>query len=199
MKIVLMILGVMIVVGVAVAVLTLRSAMAGGEQPAPAVQEGVLWDFTSRTLEGEPAPLDDWRGQVVLVVNVASKCGLTPQYTGLEKLYRDRKDQGFAVLAFPANDFMGQEPGSPAEIRQFCSSKYDVTFPMFEKVTVKGDGKCEIYRWLTAGGLEEPSWNFTKYLVGRDGKVIARFGPRTAPDDADLAKAIKQALAAPAP
>ena len=195
MKIVLIVLGVMIVLGVAVAMLTLRSAMAGGEQTAPAQQTGTFWELKSRTLEGEPAPLAAWQGQVVLVVNVASKCGLTPQYEGLEKLYQDKKEDGFAVLGFPSNDFMGQEPGTAADIRQFCTSKFDVTFPLFEKVVVKGETRDEVYRWLTAGGLEEPSWNFTKYLVGRDGKVIARFGPRTAPDDPDLLQAIDKALA----
>ena len=195
MKIVLIVLGVMIVLGVAVAMLTLRSAMAGGEQTAPGEQSGTFWELKSRTLEGEPAPMTAWQGQVVLVVNVASKCGLTPQYEGLEKLYRDKREDGFAVLGFPSNDFMGQEPGTPADIRQFCTSKFDVTFPLFEKVVVKGETKDDVYRWLTSGGLEEPSWNFTKYLVGRDGKVIARFGPRTAPDDAELLKAIDAALA----
>ncbi|MFO7610636.1 MAG: glutathione peroxidase [Candidatus Krumholzibacteriia bacterium] len=154
--------------------------MAGGEQTAPD-QVGSLWTLETRTLEGDPAPLADWQGQVVLVVNVASKCGLTPQYEGLEKLYRARRDEGFAILGFPSNDFMGQEPGSPAEIRQFCTTKFDVTFPLLAKVAVKGDGKDPVYGWLTAGGLEEPTWNFTKYLVGRDGKVIARFGPAPSP------------------
>ncbi len=199
MKFVLLGLGTLLIVGVIAALLTLRSAMAAGEQAPPAVQEGTLWDLSSRTLEGAPAPLSAWRGQVALVVNTASKCGLTPQYEGLEKLYLANKDQGFVILGFPSNDFMGQEPGTPAQIREFCTTKFDVTFPLFEKVTVKGEGKGEIYQWLTSGGLEEPSWNFTKYLVGRDGKVIARFGPRTAPDDADLAKAIAKALAAPTP
>ncbi|MBE0567473.1 MAG: glutathione peroxidase [Krumholzibacteria bacterium] len=156
-----------------------------------------MWDLESRTLEDQAAPLDAWRGQVVLVVNVASKCGLTPQYEGLEKLHRARQDQGFAVLGFPSNDFMDQEPGTPAEIREFCTSKFDVTFPLFRKVVVKGEGKDGIYRWLTAGGLEEPTWNFTKYLVGRDGKVIARYGPKTAPDDPQLLQAIDAALGSP--
>jgi len=194
MKMVLIIVGVLIVLGAAVTLLALRAAMAGGAQTASATQKGTLWDLESRSLEGEPAALKAWQGQVVLVVNVASKCGLTPQYEGLEKLYRDKKDDGFVILGFPSNDFMGQEPGTPAQIRQFCSTKFDVTFPLFEKVVVKGDGKSEVYGWLTAGGLEEPSWNFTKYLVGRDGKVIARFGPRTAPDDPELLEAIDAAL-----
>lgn len=194
MKIILIVLGVMTLVGVGMAVFTLRGALAGGETAAPAEQEGTLWQLDSTTLEGEPAPLEAWRGKVALVVNVASKCGLTPQYTGLEKLYEQKKDRGFVILGFPSNDFMGQEPGTPQEIRQFCSTKYDVTFPLFHKVKVKGDAKDPVYAWLTAGGLEEPTWNFTKYLVGRDGKIIARFGPRTTPEDPDLVAAIDKAL-----
>ncbi len=194
MKIVLIVLGIMTVVGVAVALFTLRGAMAGGAQAAPAAQEGTLWQLDSTTLEGEPVTLDAWQGKVALVVNVASKCGLTPQYAGLEKLYEAKKDQGFVILGFPSNDFMGQEPGTPEEIRQFCSTKYDVTFPLFHKVKVKGDAKDPVYAWLTVGGLEEPTWNFTKYLVGRDGRIIARFGPRTTPEDPELTAAIDKAL-----
>ena len=145
-------------------------------------------------LDGTPGTLRDLTGgRPALLVNVASKCGLTPQYEGLEKLHRELSGAGFAVLGFPSNDFMGQEPGTPEEIRAFCDAKYQVTFPLFEKVAVKGDGKCDLYRFLTAGGLEEPTWNFTKYLVGRDGRVIARFGPRTAPDDPELRAAIDAA------
>jgi len=151
-------------------------------------------DLKTHTLAGEPAELEDWRGQVALVVNVASKCGLTPQYEGLQALYGELKDDGFVILAFPSNDFMGQEPGTHAEIREFCSANYGVTFPMFEKVKVKGRNKGEIYAWLTSTGLEEPTWNFTKYLVGRDGKIISRFAPRTKPDDREMAAAIRSAL-----
>ena len=133
-------------------------------------------------------------GQVALVVNLASKCGLTPQYEGLEALYRERKADGLVILGFPSNDFMGQEPGTAEEIREFCSTNYGVTFPLMAKIQVKGDGRNEIYNWLIAGGLEEPTWNFTKYLVGRDGKVIARFAPRTKPDDPELLAAIDAAL-----
>jgi glutathione peroxidase len=195
MKIVLLILGAMIVIGVGVSIFVLRGALAGGVQEPAGKVAGRLWDLETSTLEGKPAPLKDWEGQVALVVNVASKCGLTPQYEGLEALYRGKKDQGFVVLGFPSNDFRGQEPGTPAEIRTFCSTKYDVTFPLFAKVKVTGDEKDGIYRWLCAGGLEEPTWNFTKYLVGRDGKVIARYAPKTAPDDKELVAAIDAALA----
>ncbi len=181
-------------VGLATALL-LRSATAAGVQQAEAgADTGSFYDLTTRTLAGEPTTLSAWKGRVTLVVNTASKCGLTPQYEGLEKLHRELAGAGFAVLGFPSNDFMGQEPGTPEEIRAFCDTKYQVTFPLFEKVAVKGDGKCDLYRFLTAGGLEEPTWNFTKYLVGRDGRVIARFGPRTAPDAPELREAIDAAL-----
>jgi len=183
-----------LVAAVVVVVIVLRGALSGGAQAATGEAPGTLWAFTPNTLEGQPAPLTQWKGQVALVVNTASKCGLTPQYTGLETLYGDLKDRGFVVLGFPSNDFMGQEPGTADEIRTFCSTNYKVTFPLFAKVKVKGDGKDGLYAWLCGGGLEEPTWNFTKYLVGRDGKVIARFAPKTAPDDPELRAAIEKAL-----
>jgi len=172
-----------------------RDTMAGGvKEPTKAV-EGSLWGFKTQSLEGAVVDLAQYEGKVALVVNVASKCGLTPQYKGLEALYREHEGQDFVILGFPSNDFMGQEPGTPEEIRFFCTENYDVTFPLFTKMKVKGEEKSEIYQYLTAGGLEDPSWNFTKYLVGKDGKVIARFAPKTAPDDAELKAAIEKALA----
>ena len=194
MKIVIIIIAVAIVAGAAGSLFFLRGAMATGSQTPTGETESVFWDLKTRTLAGEPADLADWKGQVALVVNVASKCGLTPQYEGLQALYEKRKDEGFVILAFPSNDFMGQEPGTPEEIREFCSTNYQVTFPMFEKVKVKGEDKGDIYRWLTSTGLEEPTWNFTKYLIGRDGRLIARFTPRTKPDDEELVAAIAEAL-----
>jgi glutathione peroxidase len=185
-----------LVAAVGIVLIVLRGALAGGAQAATGEAPGTLWAFTPDTLEGKPAPLTQWKGQVALVVNTASKCGLTPQYKGLEALYGEFKDQGFVVLGFPSNDFMGQEPGTPDEIRSFCTLNYKVSFPLFAKVKVKGDAKDGIYAWLTGGGLEEPTWNFTKYLVGRDGKVIARFGPKTTPEDPDLRAAIGKALSA---
>lgn len=182
-----------VLVGVVMLVLY-RDTMAGEMMKPSRETQGSLWDLQTRTLEGQEAGLDQYRGQVVLVVNLASKCGLTPQYAGLEALYRRHRAEGFAILGFPSNDFMGQEPGTPEQIRTFCTDKYDVTFPLFEKVKVKGEQKSEIYGFLTAGGLEEPTWNFTKYLVGRDGKVIARFAPKTAPDAAELSEAVAGAL-----
>jgi glutathione peroxidase len=159
---------------------------------------GVL-DFTLNSLDGKPAPLAEYRGKVILIVNVASKCGYTPQYTGLEKIYEKYKDQGFVILGFPANNFGGQEPGTNEEIKTFCSSKYQVTFPMYTKVSVKGAGSTPLYQFLTdkqsspaTGG--EIQWNFTKFLVDRNGKVIARFEPAITPESADVTGAIEKAL-----
>lgn len=194
MKMILVIVLGVLVIGGGLAVWKVRGAMAGDVQTPDKASEGVLWDLETRTLEGEPVSLGDWKGQVVLVVNTASKCGLTPQYEGLEKLHAELKDRGFSVLGVPCNQFMGQEPGSAEEIREFCSATYGVTFPMFEKQDVKGEDRSPVYDFLLAGGLEEPTWNFTKYLVGRDGKVIARFAPKTTPEDAGLRAAIDEAL-----
>lgn len=185
-----------VLLAVAIVALVLRGALAGGTQAAAGEAPGTLWAFTPDSLDGPPAPLSAWRGQVALVVNTASKCGLTPQYEGLQALYDEFRERGFVVLGFPSNDFMGQEPGTAAEIREFCTLKYHVTFPLFAKVKVKGPEKDGLYAWLTGGGLEEPTWNFTKYLVGRDGRVIARFGPKTAPGDPELRTAIEKALGA---
>jgi len=154
-----------------------------------------FYALKTATLEGEPADLADFHGQVALVVNLASKCGLTPQYEGLEALYRELSPRGFVILGFPSNDFMGQEPGTAEEIREFCTLNYEVTFPLFEKVPVKGENKCEIYQLLTAE-LDEPDWNFTKYLVDADGMVVYRFGPRTKPDDEDMRAKIEELLGA---
>ena len=159
---------------------------------------GVL-DFTLNSLDGKPAPLAEYRGKVVLIVNVASKCGFTPQYTGLEKIYEKYKDQGFVILGFPANNFGGQEPGTNEEIKTFCSSKYQVTFPMFSKVSVKGADSTPLYQFLTdkqsnPATAGEIKWNFTKFLVDRNGKVIARFEPAITPESADVTGAIEKAL-----
>jgi glutathione peroxidase len=141
-----------------------------------------------------------FEGQVLLVVNTASKCGFTPQYEGLEALHQRLAPRGFAVLGFPSNDFMGQEPGTEAQIQEFCTLTYGVKFPMFEKVAVKGDTAAPFYRELArqAGG-EAPGWNFHKYLIDRSGKVVASFGSRIRPDDPKLLDAIEKALAGPNP
>jgi len=153
-----------------------------------------LYDLKVNSLDGKPVDLGQYKGHVVLVVNVASKCGFTPQYAGLEKLYLDYKDKGFFVLGFPANDFMHQEPGTPAEIAAFCTSKYNVTFPMFEKVvTLKGDSQSPVYQFLTTG-FPQPSWNFCKYLIDRNGKVLKEFPSAVKPQDKELTDAIDAAL-----
>ncbi len=154
-----------------------------------------LHDLTVNTVDLSPKRLGDFTGQVLLVVNTASECGYTPQYAGLERLYREYQDRGFAVLGFPSNDFGGQEPGSEAEIKTFCQTKYDVTFPLFQKVQTSGPGQAPVYAFLTAG-QSPPKWNFHKYLVGKNGEVIRSFGHRVKPDDAELRAAIDAALTA---
>lgn len=153
-----------------------------------------LYDYKVQSLDGKPVDLAKYKGHVTLVVNVASRCGNTPQYAGLEKLYTDNKDKGFFILAFPSNDFGGQEPGTPQEITTFCTTKYHVTFPMFEKVKTKGSGQAPVYQFLT-NGFPVPTWNFSKYLVGKDGKVIQFFRDKVKPDDKTLDAAINTALA----
>ena len=150
-------------------------------------------EFTLNSIDGKPAPLSAYQGKVVLIVNVASRCGFTPQYAGLEALYEKYKDRGFTILGFPANNFGGQEPGTNEEIKTFCSSKYNVTFPMYSKISVKGDDKAPLYQFLTATG-GEIQWNFTKFLVDKDGKVVARFEPKVTPESPDVAEAIEKAL-----
>ena len=155
-----------------------------------------IYGLSAKTLEGEPAPLGQYRGQVTLLVNVASACGYTPQYAGLERVYTKYKDKRFAVLGFPSNDFGRQEPGSPAEIREFCVSKYRVDFPMFEKVQTKsGPGQSEIYAALERGAGALPSWNFGKYLISRSGKVLKFYPSKVDPEDAELIRDIEAALA----
>ena len=155
-----------------------------------------FYDLKTNTLLGKPADLATYRGKVTLVVNVASYCGYTPQYKGLEKLHRDLQGQGFAVLGFPSNDFGEQEPGSAEEIAQFCKLTYDVTFPMFAKVvTVPGRTQSPIYTFLgTSGHL--PAWNFSKYLIGKDGRIIAFYPSDVTPESRQLRAAIDKALAA---
>lgn len=157
-------------------------------------------DFKMRDIDGKEVDLAQYRGKVLLIVNVASKCGNTPQYKALEELYRKHKDQGLVILGFPANDFRGQEPGTDAEIKAFCTEKYGVTFPMFSKISVKGEAKHPLYQFLTSketnprfGG--EIDWNFAKFLVDRNGQVVNRFPARTKPDAAEVTQAIEAELA----
>lgn len=157
-------------------------------------------DFRMKGIDGQEVDLGQWRGKVVLMVNTASKCGLTPQYGALQKLWTDDSAKGLVVLGFPANDFLWQEPGSNEEIKKFCSIKYRVTFPMFEKIEVKGKDQAPLYTYLTSldvapAGKGPISWNFEKFLIGRDGKVAARFSPKTKPDDPEVLEAIKKELA----
>ena len=152
-----------------------------------------LYDLKVHSLDGKPVDLAQYKGHVVLVVNVASHCGFTPQYAGLEQLYLNYKDKGVVILGFPSNDFGGQEPGTPAEIAQFCSAKYNVTFPMFEKVVTKGDGQAPVYQFLTTG-FPAPTWNFCKYLVNPSGKVLQEFPSKVTPEDKELTNAIEAAL-----
>ncbi|MCY1287558.1 Thioredoxin/glutathione peroxidase BtuE [compost metagenome] len=155
-------------------------------------------DINLHALDGHDLSLAPYKGQVVLVVNVASKCGLTPQYAGLENLHQQYREQGFSVLGLPCNQFAGQEPGTEEEIREFCSLNYGVSFPLSSKLEVNGPGRHPLYRLLAGEGAEFPgdiTWNFEKFLVGKDGRVLARFSPRTAPDDPALIQAIEKALA----
>ncbi|HVX67129.1 MAG TPA: glutathione peroxidase [Bryobacteraceae bacterium] len=155
---------------------------------------GGIHDFTLKSIDGKPTPLSNYQGHVILLVNVASKCGYTPQYTGLEALYRKYKDRGLVVIGVPANNFGGQEPGTNEEIKTFCKRTYDVSFPMMAKVSVKGADQAPLYSYLTSTGGGDIKWNFTKFLVGRDGKVLERFEPAVKPDDAALTSAIEKAL-----
>lgn len=165
-----------------------------GSAPSAASRAASLHELSAKAIDGTEVPLSTYKGKVVLVVNVASQCGYTPQYEGLEKLYEKNKDRGFVILGFPSNEFGGQEPGTNAEIATFCRSKYGVAFPMFAKVETKGAGASPIYKLLTADH-GEPKWNFHKYLVGKDGKVRAAYPSAVTPADEKLAQAIDAALA----
>ena len=165
------------------------------ETPSAAQGASGLYALEAQTLEGEAIDLGEFSGQVTLIVNVASRCGYTGQYAGLQELHAELAEHGFSVLAFPSNEFGGQEPGSPAEIREFCTSRYDVAFPMFAKCEVKGgEGQSPVYAFLEQESGEVPGWNFCKYLIGKDGQVIAFFKSNVAPDAEELRIAIEEAL-----
>ncbi len=158
-------------------------------------------DFVVKDIDGNDVKLSTYRGKVVMIVNVASKCGFTPQYEGLEKLYTTYADQGFVILGFPANNFGHQEPGTDSEIKTFCSSKYAVTFPMMSKISVKGDDQAPLYKFLTeestAGQFKgDIAWNFTKFIIDRNGNIIGRFASPTKPSDVHVTELIEKALAA---
>jgi glutathione peroxidase len=159
----------------------------------------AILDAPVRTLDGGPAQLADYQGKALLIVNVASQCGLTPQYSGLQQLHEEYGSRGFEVLGFPCNQFGAQEPGGPGEIAQFCETNYGVTFPLFEKIEVNGEGRHPLYDELTAvadadGEAGDIQWNFEKFLVSPDGKTVRRFRPMTAPDDPELVGAIQDEL-----
>jgi glutathione peroxidase len=167
------------------------SLLAGGDMSADS-----FYTLKTTTLQGEPADLSEYKGKVTLVVNVASQCGLTPQYEGLQKLHDELKGKGFSVLGFPSNDFGGQEPGAPEEIATFCKKNYGVTFPMFHKVVTKeGPDQSPEYDLLGKKGGSLPGWNFAKYVVGKDGKVVQFFGSKVTPDAKELRETIDKALA----
>lgn len=161
-----------------------------------------IYEFSMKRIDGTSSSLSDYKGKVMLIVNVASRCGFTGQYAGLQKLYDTYKDRGLVILGFPANDFLFQEPGTNKEIAEFCSLKYHVTFPMFEKIVVTGGDMHPLYKYLTDKTTNPEfsgriTWNFNKFLIGRDGHILNRFGSKTTPEDKDLIATIEKALEAP--
>ena len=160
----------------------------------------TIYDFKMKNIDGKEVSLSEYKGKVVLIVNVASHCGHTPQYKDLEALYEKYKDKGLVILGFPANNFMGQEPGSDETIKTFCTSKYNVSFPMFSKISVKGSDMHPLYKYLTSksenGTFDAPvQWNFQKFLIGKDGKLLSSVDPGTSVNDAEVMKSIEKALA----
>jgi glutathione peroxidase len=169
---------------------------AAASQEKPAAMPETAHAFTLTGIDGAALPLTQFKGQVVLLVNTASKCGLTPQYDGLEKLHDAYKAKGFTVLGVPSGDFMGQEFGSNKEIKEFCETRFDISFPMAEKAHVKGDEALPLYKWAKAklGDSAVPTWNFHKILIGKDGKALQAFSPRTQPDAPEVVSAIEAAI-----
>jgi glutathione peroxidase len=167
-------------------------------QVISACAAGSIYDISLKDIDGKDTSLKPYQGKVMLIVNVASKCGFTPQYTALEALYQKYQDRGLVVLGFPCNQFGGQEPGTDAEIKQFCSSKYSVTFPMFDRIEVNGASRHPLYVMLAGKGSPvagDIGWNFTKFLIGRDGKILKRFESKVKPDSPEVIQAIEVALA----
>jgi glutathione peroxidase len=181
--------------------LALAAALAIALAPVTVFAEGAeVLDYTMKDIDGNDVDLSKFKGQVVMIVNVASKCGLTPQYEQLVEIHKKYREQGFTVLGFPANNFLSQEPGSNEEIKAFCSDKYGVEFPIFSKISVKGEDQDPLYKELTseetnADFAGEITWNFEKFLVNKDGKVVARFNPRVKPDAEEVVAAIEKELA----
>jgi glutathione peroxidase len=168
--------------------------------PGQAAPAGTIYSFTMKTIDGKDKPLSAYKGRVLLIVNTASLCGLTPQYEGLEKLYSQYKDSGLSVLAFPANEFGAQEPGPDSQIKEFCRTRFSVSFDLFSKIVVKGPGRHPLYGYLTerSGHDGDITWNFEKFLVSRDGRVAARFDPETEPQAKPLIRELETLLAAAA-
>lgn len=180
--------------------LALAAALMLAIAPMAVYAEGAeVLDHKMADIDGNEVDLETYKGKVVMIVNVASKCGLTPQYAQLVEIHEKFKAEGFEILGFPANDFLSQEPGTNAEIKTFCSDNYGVEFPVFSKISVKGEEKAEIYKELTSEEMNpgfggEITWNFEKFLVGKDGKVVARFSPKTKPNDEEVVAAIEKEL-----
>jgi glutathione peroxidase len=193
-----MLIAVIIIVAVFITFAALKFSSSTAAPKGEIMETGkTIYDFTVNDIDGNPKSLADYKGKVVVIVNVASKCGLTPQYKDIEAFYQQWKDKGVVVLGFPANNFMGQEPGTAEQIKTFCSLNYGVTFPMFEKISVKGNDKHPLYQYLTKKDQngwfeEEVSWNFQKFLINKEGKMIKSFSPRTSVTDKDFITAIQE-------
>ena len=176
-----------------------RTSSATATKEDTKVNANSIYDFEMLDIDGNKVGLDKYKGKVVMIVNTASKCGYTPQYEGLEKIYEKYKDSGFVILGFPANNFGGQEPGTNKEIKEFCTLRYKVSFPMFAKISVKGDDQHPLYTYLTSENSDpkfagEITWNFNKFLIGRDGKIIDRFATQDTPESEKITGAIEKAL-----
>lgn len=192
-------------IALSLALLAAGSLVAAARSPQtppapPAKKPAPVLNFTMKDIDGKAVDLSKYQGKVILMVNVASKCGYTPQYKDLEAIYKKYSDQGLVILGFPANEFGQQEPGSDSDIKTFCTDKYNVTFPMFSKVVVKGEGQCPLYKFLTSSDTDpkfagDIKWNFTKFLIARDGSVVNRFEPKVNPSSEEATKAIEAELA----
>lgn len=189
---------------VAVAAMALSAGLSmAADTPAtrpsmPAMPSATsVYDFTMKNIDGQPTPLAQYKGKTLLIVNVASKCGYTKQYAELEKLYEQYKDKGLVILGFPANNFKGQEPGSDEQIKQFCTANYGVTFPMFSKISVKGEDMHPLYQYLTTSATPpgDIGWNFEKFVIAPDGTIVARFKSKVTPESDDVKQAIQTAMA----
>ena len=197
-KITLIVSAILVVISISFAISFALSSAALNEAAKKLTEKSVL-EFTMKNIDGQDVKLDNYRGKVLLLVNVASKCGFTPQYEGLESLYKKYKDQGLVILGFPANNFFGQEPGTNEEIKTFCQTRYNVTFPMFAKISVKGDDIHPLYLFLTSKETDPEfagniSWNFNKFLVDRSGKIVDRFATKETPESEKITQAIEKAL-----